>query len=88
MQPLCNTDGVIGADQGAGASTIDPMGAVQKALRSSRKMFGLPENIFQSNETASFGDGGVVLLSASSAGLRWGFADLGLPNEALSCLEQ
>jgi photosystem II stability/assembly factor-like uncharacterized protein len=33
------------------------------------------------------GQGGLVLLSQDSAGLRWGFADLRLPPELLDCLD-
>jgi photosystem II stability/assembly factor-like uncharacterized protein len=39
------------------------------------------------NRAAAVGEGGLVLLSADSAGERWGFADLRLPMEVLSCLD-
>lgn len=39
------------------------------------------------NRAAAVGEGGLVLLSSTSAGVRWGFADLRLPTEVLSCLD-
>lgn len=33
------------------------------------------------------GQGGLVLVSSDSAGVRWGFADLQLPTEVLACLD-
>jgi photosystem II stability/assembly factor-like uncharacterized protein/tetratricopeptide (TPR) repeat protein len=41
----------------------------------------------QGSRAVAVGEGGLVLLSASTAGVRWGFADLRLPTEVLSCLE-
>jgi photosystem II stability/assembly factor-like uncharacterized protein len=39
------------------------------------------------NFAVAVGQGGLVLLSRDSAGVRWGYADLGLPSEVSACLD-
>lgn len=39
------------------------------------------------DRAVAVGQGGLVLLSQDSAGLRWGFADLKLPPEVVGCLD-
>jgi photosystem II stability/assembly factor-like uncharacterized protein len=38
-------------------------------------------------QAVAVGEGGLVLVSASSTGVRWGFADLKLPTEVQACLD-
>jgi photosystem II stability/assembly factor-like uncharacterized protein/tetratricopeptide (TPR) repeat protein len=38
-------------------------------------------------QAVAVGEGGLVLVSTKTAGVRWGFADLKLPADALACLD-
>jgi len=59
-----------------GAADVDTLGG--------RSVFGLQ---VQGSRAVAVGEGGLVLLSATTAGVKWGFADLRLPMEVLSCLD-
>jgi photosystem II stability/assembly factor-like uncharacterized protein len=63
--------------QGAlGAADVDTLGG--------RSLFGLQ---LMDKQAVAAGQGGLVLVSAGTAGVRWGFADLQLPTEVLASLD-
>jgi photosystem II stability/assembly factor-like uncharacterized protein len=59
-----------------GAADVDSIG--------SRSVRGLK---IHGKQAVAVGDGGLILLSSNSAGLRWGFADLRMPTELVACID-
>ncbi|HEY8505944.1 MAG TPA: YCF48-related protein, partial [Gemmataceae bacterium] len=59
-----------------GAADVDTLGG--------RSVCGMK---LQGKRAVAVGHGGLVMLSPNTAGVRWGFANLGLPPEVLACCD-